>query len=198
MQSEEHGMRTHHRGSSSAAANATLSRKRGADTSQDKAERKRKTDKEYRERCKMKDKEKKNKLDALRLYNGHLRNQNDTLLNENINMNETLGCNKEEMKKLKNVFAQLKRKYDLEKVLVEALSEHVAHPYHRHIQFEDKHMKDIIAAAWPNLEEYLLLLKEENEKLKEKRRRYKVKEEALCAKIINDFEKLTEANSDSN
>ncbi|CAK7335925.1 unnamed protein product [Dovyalis caffra] len=86
------------------------------------AEKKRRIDKAYRERCKEDKLNTKMKLDALTNENDRLRRENDCLKNEEVRLTQALQHQKDGMNKLEKEFGQLKGQLHSQNTIVEVLS----------------------------------------------------------------------------
>ncbi|XP_022765994.1 uncharacterized protein LOC111310884 isoform X2 [Durio zibethinus] len=161
----------------------------------ERTQRKRKNDREYRERCKNRKVETESNLKNLGGENESLKKQNESLRKDNLLMNQTLRDQKEEIDQLRSDLCPLKRKHERQNVLAQTLSELLADP----VRLENEKLKDETASLKKNanLNGYLAQLSEENARLRIENKVLKVQNDALCGKIISDNDKKREQEQEA-
>ncbi|XWS65358.1 hypothetical protein CRYUN_Cryun05aG0105900 [Craigia yunnanensis] len=155
----------------------------------ERAQRKRKNDQAYRERCKKAKEDMQSNLGMLTGENKSLKKENESLKRDNALMNETLRNQLKEIDQLRSDLFQLKREHEKQNVLVQTLSAFLADP----VLLENEKLKDENASLKKNTNlNNLALLAEENAKLRSENKVLKVQNDALCGKIISDNDKKHE------
>ncbi|MBA0596538.1 hypothetical protein Gorai_013354, partial [Gossypium raimondii] len=91
-----------------------------------KAEKKRKTDKAYRERCKMKKEQMMQKLETVGKENEDLKTENQCLKERNVFLNQSLLSQTNELNEIKHQLDDLRNKNETQNTLVQTLSHHLA------------------------------------------------------------------------
>ncbi|OMO51262.1 hypothetical protein CCACVL1_29899 [Corchorus capsularis] len=148
----------------------------------EKAEKKKRIDQAYREKCKRMKLDMQINLEILTVENDSLKKENESLKKANASMNQTLKDQAKEIDRLRNDLSQLKREWEKQNVLVQTLSGLIADP----VQLENEKLKDENASLRKNADVNHNLLLEENSKLKLENKVLRVQNDALCGKIIND------------
>ncbi|XP_021283162.1 rab11 family-interacting protein 3-like isoform X2 [Herrania umbratica] len=171
-------------------SNASLLKRNYSKLSEPERDRKRKTDKKYRERCKKVKVEMVSNLEMLMEENNSLKKENGSLKADNAMMNQTLGDQAKEIDQLRNNLSQLKSEYGKQNVLVQTLSGLLADP----LRIENEKLKDENASLRKNanLNNNLSQLEDENARLRIENKVLKVQNDALCGKIISDKDKKCE------
>ncbi|XVE95832.1 hypothetical protein REPUB_Repub02eG0167600 [Reevesia pubescens] len=156
----------------------------------ERAQRKRKTDQAYRERCRNLKAEMQKNLENLTGENESLQNENESLKKDNALMNQTLRDQAKEIDWLRRDLSRLKHEHEMQNVLLQSLSGILADP----MRLENEKLKDENASLRKNanLNSDLSQLVEENAKLKIENKVLKVQNDALCGKIICDNDKKGE------
>ncbi|KAL4311180.1 hypothetical protein GQ457_01G012960 [Hibiscus cannabinus] len=158
----------------------------------ERAQRKRKIDQAYRERCRNIKMEMQLNMENLKGENDSLKIENESLKDANSLMNQTLRDQEKEIEQLRSDLLQIKREYEKQNVLVQTLSGLLADP----MRLENEKLKDENASLRKNanLNSNLPQLVEENAKLRIENKVLKVQNDALCGKIIIDSGKKLEEN----
>ncbi|OMO60183.1 hypothetical protein COLO4_33910 [Corchorus olitorius] len=159
----------------------------------EKAEKKKRIDQAYREKCKRMKLDMQLNLEVLTVENDSLKKENESLKKANASMNRTLKDQEKEIDRLRNDLSQLKREWEKQNVLVQTLSGLIADP----VQLENEKLKDENASLRKNADVNHNLLLEENAKLKLENKVLKVQNDALCGKIISDNDKKHEQKQES-
>ncbi|XWS59045.1 hypothetical protein CRYUN_Cryun08bG0087500 [Craigia yunnanensis] len=159
------------------------------------AQRKRKYDQAYRERCKKVKEEMQLNLETLTGENESLKKENEFLKKDNALMHQTLRDQAKEIDRLRNDLFQLKSEYEKQNVLLQTLSGLLADP----VRLENEKLKDENSALRKNanLNSNLPLLAEENAKLKIENKVLEVQNDALCGKIISDNDKKSKQEEEA-
>ncbi|EOY14248.1 hypothetical protein QUC31_010657 [Theobroma cacao] len=176
-------------------SNASLLNRTNSKLSEPDRDRKRKTDKKYRENCKKVKVEMESNLEVLRGENISLKKENERLKKDNAVMDQTLKDQAKEIDQLKNNLSQLKREYGKQNVLVQTLSGLLADP----LRLENEKLRDENASLRKNanLNNNLSLLEDENARLRIENKVLKVQNDALCGKIISDNGKKCEQEQEA-
>ncbi|GMJ02379.1 hypothetical protein HRI_003907100 [Hibiscus trionum] len=156
----------------------------------ERAQRKRKNDQAYRERCRILKMEMQSNMENLKGENDSLKIENESLKDANSLMNQTLRDQEKEIEQLRSDLLQIKREYEKQNVLVQTLSGLLADP----MRLENEKLKDENASLRKNanLNSNLPQLAEENAKLRIENKVLKVQNDALCGKIIIEHGKKRE------
>ncbi|KAK9005763.1 hypothetical protein V6N11_043183 [Hibiscus sabdariffa] len=156
----------------------------------ERAMRKRRNDRAYRERCRNKKMEMQSNLANLKGENDSLKKENDSLKDANSSLNQTLRDQENEIELLRSDLIKIKREYEQQNVLVQTLSGILADP----MRLENEKLKDENASLRKNedLNSVLPQLAEENLKLRNENKVLRVQNDALCGKIISDNDKKSE------
>ncbi|CAK7335928.1 unnamed protein product [Dovyalis caffra] len=181
------------------------------------AEKKRRIDKAYRERCKVDEKyvnqmvrsikgaafeavkkeEKLNskiKLDALTKENDRLRVENDCLRDEQFHLRQTLQHQKDEMKKLGKEFGLLKGQLRSQTTVVKVLSKRLAGSNDKELLLENaqlRHQINALAQRINNPENFeVFQLQAKIALLENEKHSLQVIVDALCEKINNDNDQV--------
>ncbi|KAK6231078.1 hypothetical protein QUC31_002596 [Theobroma cacao] len=154
----------------------------------EKAEKKRKIDQAYRERCKKTKTQMMRDLNTFGDENECLRVENKTLKEQNASMTQTLQSQTKELHQHKNRLDQLKFESEKQNALVQVLSDLVVNSNLCH---ENQKLKDENAQLrqMVKLSGEPLKLVQENGKLKHENMLLKVQIDALCGKIVDDNRK---------
>ncbi|XWS10632.1 hypothetical protein CRYUN_Cryun38cG0013100 [Craigia yunnanensis] len=154
----------------------------------EKSERKRKIDKAYRERCKMKKQKMTQNIVTLREENEHLKIEHESLKQNNACMTQMLQSQRGELNEYKSRLCNLKLKNEKQKAIVQILSDLVVDRdfCHENQKFknEDDQSREIVKLSHKPLK-----LVEENGKLQHDNLVLKVKIDALCGKIVDENSK---------
>ncbi|XP_021298813.1 uncharacterized protein LOC110427581 isoform X2 [Herrania umbratica] len=151
----------------------------------EKAEKKRKIDQAYRERCKKTKTQMIRDLKTFGEENEHLRMENKTLKEDNASMTQMLQSQTKELLQHKNRLDQLKFENEKQNALVQVLSDLVVNS---NLSHENQKLKDENAQLrqMVKLSGEPLKLVQENGKLQHENMLLKVQIDALCGKIVDD------------
>ncbi|GAV69243.1 hypothetical protein CFOL_v3_12744, partial [Cephalotus follicularis] len=162
-------------------------------STQDQAHRKRIIDKRYRDKRKKEREEVEKELEMLELENENLKGTHEFSKETNSKMKQDLEDQEEEINKLENEIDNLKRDKDKTSLTVKALLQQIVCSSTANTQ--PGSLLDTEASIKnANLDEILRLTRN-NDKLKYKNKRSKVKIQALSEKIISDSKKKSEQDS---
>ncbi|XVE98940.1 hypothetical protein REPUB_Repub03eG0152500 [Reevesia pubescens] len=155
----------------------------------EKAEKKRKIDKAYRERCKMKKLQMRRDLETLGEENEDLQIENESLKEMNAFMTQMLQSQTEELNQLKNRLHNLKFENEKQNTLLQIFSDLVVNS--PHLCHENQKLKDENAQLRKivKLSDEPIKLVEENAKLQLENMLLIVQIDALCGKIVDENSK---------
>ncbi|KAK8498043.1 hypothetical protein V6N13_121454 [Hibiscus sabdariffa] len=149
-----------------------------------KAEKKRKADKAYRERCKMKKDEAVQALGTLGKENEDLKMENQCLKERNASLNQSLESQTRDLNEMKHQLGNLKLENEKQNALVHILSGHVVNPdlclQNKKLRDENSRLREIA-----KLSDGTLKLVEENGNLKYENLLLQVKIDALLGQILD-------------
>ncbi|TYJ39433.1 hypothetical protein E1A91_A04G070500v1 [Gossypium mustelinum] len=152
---------------------------------QQKAEKKRKTDKAYRERCKKKNEQMMQELETLGKENEDLKTENQCLKERNAFLDQSLLSQTNELNEIKYQLDDLRLKNETQNTLVQIFSDRLASPdlclQNEKLRDENARLREIL-----KLNDGALKLVEENGKLKLENQLLQVKIDALLGQIVNE------------
>ncbi|KAK8643659.1 hypothetical protein V6N13_012942 [Hibiscus sabdariffa] len=153
-----------------------------------KAEKRRKANKAYRERCKMKKDEAVQALETLGKENEDLKMENQCLKEMNASLNQSLQSQTGVLNEMKHQLGNLKLENEKQNALVHVLSGHVVNP---DLRLENKKLRDENARLREifKLSDGTLKLVEENGNLKYENLLLEVKIDALLGQILDGSRK---------
>ncbi|KAG4149318.1 hypothetical protein ERO13_D05G330300v2 [Gossypium hirsutum] len=152
-----------------------------------KAEKKRKTYKAYRERCKMKKEKMMQKSETVGKENEDLKTENQCLKERNVFLNQSLLSQTNELNEIKYQLDDLRNKNEMQNTLVQTLSHRLVSPdlclQNKKLRDENARLREIL-----KLSDGALLV-EENGKLKLDNQLLQVKIDALLGQIVDENRK---------
>ncbi|XP_022718130.1 uncharacterized protein LOC111276647 isoform X1 [Durio zibethinus] len=154
-----------------------------------KAENKRKIDKAYRERCKMKKLQMEQDMVTFVEENKRLKIENESLKEKNASMNQILQSRRKELNEVKNIVENLKFENKKQNALAQILSDLLVNP---DMCQENQKLKDENAqlTEMVKLSDEQLKIVKENGKLHHENMLLKVQIDALCGKIVHQNSKI--------
>ncbi|KAH1063760.1 hypothetical protein J1N35_028747 [Gossypium stocksii] len=148
---------------------------------------KRKTDKAYRERCKMKKEQMMQKLETVGKENEDLKTENQSLKERNAFLNQSLLSQTNELNEIKYQLDNLRLKNEMQNTVVQILSHRLVSPdrclQNKKLRDENARLREIL-----KLSDGALLV-EENGKLKLENKLLQVKIDALLGQIVDENRK---------
>ncbi|XP_011022331.1 PREDICTED: uncharacterized protein LOC105124145 isoform X1 [Populus euphratica] len=168
-------------------------------TPQDRREKKRKNDADYRQRCKIKKEKREIELQHLREENGQLKRENESCREENDSMAHKLRSKEVEIGNLKNEICNSKKVISNQEILVDTLSQQ---PFLQQIMHGCNQLEVALLenernilyqnANWDGWESERKQLLDEIEKLKHRNVMLKMQNQVLGDKILS--QKVTKAS----